>query len=106
MKKPASKNERKPSPTKHSQKIKTGAPEDATARKKTKASPSDNEDRFRTLADSAPVLMWVNGPDGCEFVNREYLEFLGASEADVRGHGWEQFVHPEDREAYLNAYHE
>lgn len=58
------------------------------------------------LADSAPVLMWVNGPDGCEFVNREYLEFLGAGEAEVGGNGWAQFVHPEDREAYVNAYRE
>jgi PAS domain S-box-containing protein len=64
----------------------------------------ESEVRFRTLADSAPVLMWASSPDGCEFVNREYLEFLGAGEADVRGYGWAQFVHPEDREAYVNAY--
>jgi PAS domain S-box-containing protein len=105
MKKRADKNERKTPPTKRASQIKQDAPADTPVRKRTKASRT-NEERFRTLADSAPVLMWVNGPDGCEFVNREYLEFLGASKADVQGHGWEQFVHPEDREAYANAYHE
>ncbi|HEU0185038.1 MAG TPA: ATP-binding protein [Blastocatellia bacterium] len=105
MKKRAGKNERKTSPAKRASQIKHDSQADTPVRKKTKASRT-NEERFRTLADSAPVLMWVAGPDGCEFVNREYLEFLGASEADVQGNGWEQFVHPEDREAYANAYHE
>src|SRR5882672_4463375 len=104
MKKRASKNERKTSPAKRASKIKPDAPADATARKRAKAALRDSEERFRTLADSAPVLMWVDGPDGCEFVNREYLEFLGAGEADVRGYGWSQFVHPEDRETYVTAY--
>ena len=37
------------------------------------------EARFRILADSAPVLMWVSRLDGTrEFVNRAYCEFLGA----------------------------
>src|SRR5262245_31626779 len=78
----------------------------ATERRWAEDALRESEVRFRTLADSAPVLMWASSPDGCEFVNREYLEFLGAGEADVRGHGWTQFVHPEDREAFINAYHE
>src|SRR5262249_5872687 len=107
MKKRASKNERKTPPSqKRAPQIKTDAPTEATERKRTKAGSRSSEERFRTLADSAPVLMWINSPDGCEFVNREYLEFLGAGEAEVRGYGWAEFVHPEDRETYLNAYHE
>jgi PAS domain S-box-containing protein len=104
MKKRTSENERKTSPAKRAPRTKTGATADATVRKRPKAAPRDGEERFRMLADSAPVLIWVNGPDGCESVNREYLEFLGAGEADVRGYGWSQFVHPDDREAYVNAY--
>jgi PAS domain S-box-containing protein len=64
----------------------------------------ESEQRFRTLADSAPVLIWVNGAEGCEYVNRSYLEFFGAGEVDVRGYDWTRFVHPEDREAYLQGY--
>jgi two-component system CheB/CheR fusion protein len=65
-----------------------------------------SEERFRTLADNAPALIWVNSPTGCEFVNREYLEFLGVGEAEVLGDEWMSFVHPEDRENYVNAYRE
>ena len=65
---------------------------------------AESEKRFRTLADSAPALIWVNGPDGCEYVNRGYLEFVGAEDKDVRGHGWERFVHPDDRKNHVEAY--
>jgi len=65
-----------------------------------------SEERFRTLADNARVLIWVNSPTGCEFVNREYLEFLGVGEAEVLGDKWANFVHHEDREDYVKAYHE
>ncbi|HSC56600.1 MAG TPA: PAS domain S-box protein, partial [Nitrospira sp.] len=64
----------------------------------------DNNERFRIVADSAPVLMWMNGPDGCDFVNREYLAFLGVTDADVQGYNWTQFVHPDDRRAYVTGY--
>jgi PAS domain S-box-containing protein len=65
---------------------------------------AESEKRFRTLADSAPALIWVNGSDGCEYVNRGYLEFVGAEDKDVRGRGWERFVHPDDRENHVDAY--
>ncbi|MGQ0602787.1 MAG: PAS domain S-box protein, partial [Anaerolineales bacterium] len=64
----------------------------------------ESEERFRLLADSAPVLIWINGLQGCEFVNREYLDFLGVSDVDVRGYDWAQFIHPEDREGYVGVY--
>lgn len=65
----------------------------------------ESEVRFRTLADGSPVLMWVNGPEGAEFVNRAYLEFLGVrDEAGVRRYDWTQFVHPDDRDTYVGQY--
>ena len=65
---------------------------------------AESEKRFRTLADSAPALIWVNGPDGCEYVNRGYLEFVGAEDKEVRGRGWERFVHPDDRKTHVDGY--
>ena len=40
---------------------------------------AESEARFRAIANSAPVPMWVTGSDGRrEFVNQAYLDFLGA----------------------------
>ena len=65
----------------------------------------ESEQRFRTMADGTPMLIWVNGPKGCRFANRAYLDFLGvSSEAAVHRNDWAQFVHPDDREEYINAY--
>ena len=73
--------------------------EAATARQR------ESELRFQTLADGSPVLLWVNGPEGCEFVNRAYLDFTGlASDMEVRGYDWSRYVHPDDREPYVQAY--
>jgi PAS domain S-box-containing protein len=67
---------------------------------------ADSDERVRILADSAPAIIWVNGPTGCQFVNREYLRFLGVHEEKVQGYDWARFIHPEDRDGYVAAYRE
>jgi two-component system CheB/CheR fusion protein len=64
----------------------------------------ETEARFRDMADHAPVLIWLLGPSGCEFVNRETLRFLGCAIEDVKGWGWRRFIHPEDARAYMAEY--
>ncbi|MBW4441254.1 MAG: response regulator [Plectolyngbya sp. WJT66-NPBG17] len=65
----------------------------------------ESEIRFRVVADSAPVLIWMNGADGgCEFVNRKYLDFFGKTLEEVQGFGWSPSLHPEDQEKYVSAY--
>ncbi len=68
----------------------------------------DSESRFRTLADSAPVIIWMNGLEGLEFLNQACLEFIGVDRIDqVHEFEWAEYVHPDDRaqaaEAYLRA---
>lgn len=65
----------------------------------------ESESRFRSLADSAPVIIWMTGPDGCEFVNQACLAFFGATRDEpVDMSGWAESVHPDDRAQAAEAY--
>src|SRR5256886_7984046 len=81
-----------------------GIAEDITERKETETTLRRREARFRTLMNSAPVLIWVSGTEGIEYVNQAYLEFLGVESQDVLGNAWTYFVHPDDRDEYAAAY--
>jgi PAS domain S-box-containing protein len=77
---------------------------DITERIRAEEALRETEARFRDMADNAPVLIWVNGDTGCEFVNREYLQFTGASTDELRGDGWRRFLHPDDADPYIAEY--
>jgi two-component system, chemotaxis family, CheB/CheR fusion protein len=82
-----------------------GTVRDITEHHRVELALRESEQRFATLAEGSPVLLWVNGPNGNEFVNRAYLEFVGVeSDKEVGGHDWSRFVHPDDLDEYLNSY--
>jgi len=57
------------------------------------------------MADSAPVLMWISGPNKlCTDFNRTWLEFTGRSLDQELGNGWAEGVHPEDLASCLATY--
>lgn len=64
----------------------------------------ESEDRFRVLADHAPVLIWINDDRGCIFVNREYLNFSGRTLDQLVGQGSADLLHPEEVEKTVAAY--
>lgn len=60
---------------------------------------------LRTMADNAPVLIWMSGLDrGWTFVNKRWLEFTGAELEEEIGEGWIRRVHPGDLEHSVKAY--
>jgi PAS domain S-box-containing protein len=70
--------------------------------RETEAELRGSEQRFRIIADSSPVMMWVNDPSGrVQFVNKAYLDFFGVTEEDLKLHGWQPLLHPDDAPAYL-----
>jgi PAS domain S-box-containing protein len=63
------------------------------------------QERFRRMADTAPVLVWLAGPDKLHtFFNRGWLTFTGRGLDEELGSGWFDGIHPDDRTAYLDTY--
>jgi PAS domain S-box-containing protein len=57
----------------------------------------ETEERFRVMADAAPVLLSMTDETGaCTFVNRPWMEFTGQPMSEHLGTGWMRGVHPED----------
>ncbi|HEY1992777.1 MAG TPA: PAS domain S-box protein [Edaphobacter sp.] len=65
----------------------------------------ESEDRFRTMADGAPVMMWMSGVDKlCTDFNRGWLTFTGRSIEQELGNGWTEGVHPDDLQRCFTIY--
>jgi PAS domain S-box-containing protein len=80
-------------------------------RRQAERSLRESEARFRSMADSAPVLMWMSNPDKlCTFFNRSWLAFTGRTLEQEIGKGWSEGVHADDFErclaTYFNAFDE
>ena len=67
----------------------------------------ESEERFRLVANTAPVMIWMAGTDRlCTYVNQTWLEFTGRPLEAELGDGWVEGVHAEDRKACLKTYSE
>ena len=66
--------------------------------------PFDKHSEIRAIIDSAPVPIWVSGPDAqAVYVNKAWLNFTGRSADEELGDGWTASVHPDDRPALVNG---
>ena len=78
---------------------------DITERKRIEEALRESEERFKALADSAPVLIWIMGPEGARFFNQAYRDFVGVNDdSELIGFEWTRYLHPDDRDEYLAHY--
>jgi PAS domain S-box-containing protein len=82
-----------------------GAVIDITDRKRAEESLRESENRFHTMANTAPVMIWMSGEDKlCNFFNKGWLDFTGRTLDQELGNAWAEGVHREDLDHCLEVY--
>ena len=79
----------------------------ALARRRATSAARESEDRFRLLADTAPLMIWMSEPDGRRtYFNRRWLDLTGRRPDEDLSEAWIDSVNPDDRKAAYEAYHQ
>jgi PAS domain S-box-containing protein len=74
-------------------------------RRRAERSLTESEGRFETMADAAPIMIWMTGQDKlCTFVNKPWLAFTGRRMEKELGSGWSEVVHHDDFENAMKTY--
>jgi two-component system, LuxR family, sensor kinase FixL len=77
----------------------------ALARHKAVSAARESEDRFRLLADTAPLMIWMSDPAGRRtYFNRRWLDMTGRSPDEDLADGWIDSVNEEDRQGAYETY--
>jgi PAS domain S-box-containing protein len=81
---------------------------DISDRKQAEVALRESEEQFRSMADNAPIMVWVTDATGCcTYLSRSWYDFTGQTDATGLGFGWLNAVHPEDatltRETFVRA---
>ena len=65
----------------------------------------ESEERFRQLADAAPVMIWMtDAANACIGVSRAWCTFTGRTPDKELGSGWLDGVHPDDLGSFSAAF--
>ena len=65
------------------------------------------EAESRALIDAIPQQVWSSAPDGrVDFCNERWRSYTGLRQEELRDEGWQNMLHPDDRERVLKAWRE
>ncbi|MDY6901114.1 MAG: PAS domain S-box protein [Cyanobacteriota bacterium] len=82
-----------------------GISKDVSQYKQVESALRESEQRFKKMADTAPVMIWMAGCDKlCNYFNDVWLEFTGRTLEQEIGNGWANGVHPDDRDRCVQIY--
>src|SRR5712692_376830 len=67
----------------------------------------ESRENLRVLAETLPQLVWTTGADNrLDYCNQRYCEYTHAAFEQLQGHGWRQFLHPEDDQGVMALRHQ
>jgi len=84
--------------------------DDITAHKLAELRLEESEARFHTMADSAPIMIWMAEQQeqvccfGCNYFNQGWYAFTGLPPEREQSCAWQALVHPDDKTRCLDAY--
>jgi PAS domain S-box-containing protein len=59
----------------------------------------ESEERWRSLTEALPQLVWGAGSDGrCDYFSTQWTAYTGIPETELLGWAWMEALHPEDRD--------
>lgn len=65
----------------------------------------ESEERFRSMADKAPVFIWVTGIDNeCTYLNDAWMEYTGWPKEEPLGRRWVSSIHPDDAPRIIDEF--
>jgi two-component system CheB/CheR fusion protein len=80
---------------------------DISDRKAIEQALTASEERFRTIADNVPQVIWTNNSTGTAvYFNRRWYDYTGLSYEDSVGPGWQAIVHPDDAAESIASWQE
>jgi PAS domain S-box-containing protein len=80
---------------------------DVTEQRRAEIAMRESEQRFKLVAESAPVMLWMGNEAGQSvYLNRMKREFWGVEEDGIRDFTWASRVHPDDVDKMVKPFEE